>query len=504
MTSGGSRRLRTRLVVALTLACSACGASGTHDKAADASVDTSATGLVPEAGFAEVPALPDGGYAARMFYVFQPADEDAPHKPLLVLFNGSAHLAMEVGLLAYGTSRTTLDPNAPETAPAKNSARWTRFANLLYLNSRDSGFSYYLGATAAGAGDPDASPPALEMTQPQDAADCVRALLDFLDRHLPLRASPVVLVGESEGALRATWMLDLLLRYSTEAPQVEGDLRARIQAHYDLVFPGSVGSTVDEGTAATQFGAQILIQPEVVGCQCPIGFVDTRCVAAIDGGSDEYNLAKPIGWTGQLQSGALAAWSARDEAAALAGVDLGSIALLLPDARKDAFHAQATGANSTKAPINQALSARLGALPQPWDRYFDMDHLEQDAEQPGLGNTPTGSLDYTYASKFVENLRRVRTFITDAYCDPRIYSPGIPTALAQQGLDIVMDTTPRKGVARPGWFRAGFPSERDAAPSNPAQTIEVRFPPYATSGHMVAVTQPAELAADVQSWLEGE
>ena len=130
------RRLRERAIVALPLASLACGSSGTRG----VSTDASTTPLVPEAGFTDVPPLPDGGYAARMFYVFQPADEDAPHKPLFVLFNGSSHLAMEVGLLAYGTGRTTLDPNAPEAAPATNSARWTRFANLLYLDSRDSGF----------------------------------------------------------------------------------------------------------------------------------------------------------------------------------------------------------------------------------------------------------------------------------------------------------------------------------------------------------------------------
>jgi hypothetical protein len=130
MTSGPSRRLRNRVIVALMMVCSAGGSSGTHDSGADASADTSATGLVPEAGFVNVPPLPHGGYAARFFYVSQPADEDAPDKPLLVLFNGSAHLAMEIGLLAYGTGRTMLNPDAPARAPATNYARWTRFARV--------------------------------------------------------------------------------------------------------------------------------------------------------------------------------------------------------------------------------------------------------------------------------------------------------------------------------------------------------------------------------------
>lgn len=81
--AGGSRVPSTAraAIVALALASLACGSSGTRGASADAST----TPLVPEAEFTDVPPLSDGGYAARVFYVFQPADEDAPHKPLFVL-----------------------------------------------------------------------------------------------------------------------------------------------------------------------------------------------------------------------------------------------------------------------------------------------------------------------------------------------------------------------------------------------------------------------------------
>lgn len=78
-----------------------------------------------------------------------------------------------------------------------------------------------------------------------------------------------------------------------------------------------------------------------------------------------------------------------------------------------------------------------------------------------------------------------------------IYAAAIPAALEQAGLGGAIDSMPRPGVERPGWFTVSLPAAGDL----PAQTVEVRFPPYDKSGHMVAASQPAELAADVEAWL---
>src|SRR5260221_8760337 len=64
--------------------------------------------LVAEAGFIDLPPQPtQATYSARMFYVFQPADTDAAHKPLAVFFNGGPAFPTSMGLLAYGTGRVT-------------------------------------------------------------------------------------------------------------------------------------------------------------------------------------------------------------------------------------------------------------------------------------------------------------------------------------------------------------------------------------------------------------
>jgi hypothetical protein len=89
----------------------------------------------------------------------------------------------------------------------------------------------------------------------------------------------------------------------------------------------------------------------------------------------------------------------------------------------------------------------------------------------------------------------VRTFISDARYDSVIYAPAIPLLL-QQVATVVRDTSPRPGVARPGWFTVTFPEGRGVAPA-----IEVRFPPYDDSGHFIAVAEPQHLHDDVAAWM---
>jgi len=116
------------------------------------------------------------------------------------------------------------------------------------------------------------------------------------------------------------------------------------------------------------------------------------------------------------------------------------------------------------------------------------------------GATCDGRSSEPVGQAFIENLRTVRTFITDARYDLAIYAPAIPAILQDMGLGGAIDTSPRPGVARPGWVRVNLPAEDGGGPGT---TVEVRFPSYDNSGHEVAVTQPADLAADVEGWLLG-
>jgi hypothetical protein len=462
-----------------------------------------------------------------MFYDFQPADTDPESKPLFVLFNGGPGFATSACLLVRGTGRMTLpvrnrvdvEPGGGASVPVPNPSSWTRFGSLLYLDERLAGFSYGI--------EPSAN---CVLSPVEDASDFVRALLTFLDSHPALRGNPVVLVGESYGGVRASWMLDMLLRYTTEAAKGGSDLPGLIQAHYDTVFPCS-GGAVDESTAARQFGRQVLIEPLVLGggqgLEQDLLMPEDPYVGSFDGcDMDQDDVLEPQLWSDGLTIEAMEALSDPTAAKSLLGVDLGAIALLGPSARAHAFHSSTPyalppmtppeGAGALDAPdaspppvmtcptyppdplpgptqvANAAFATLLGPL-MPRDAYYVSWGNQCYFED---GNAP----DNDTSQPFMANLRYVKTFITHARYDATIYAPAIPGLLAYRGFGGTVDSAPRPGVARPGWFNVDLP----ASPGQPPLTVEVRFPPYDGSGHEVSASQPDELASDVQAWMQGE
>jgi len=120
--------------VALAVLAFACGTSP--------SGAPSAASVAVDAGFTEVPArdVTVRGQpvrieaTGRLFYNLRPADEDPEDKPIFFLFNG---FAAEV-VRAFGTGPTTVvDGGAVEPNPTP----YTQFANLVYLEPRQSGYS---------------------------------------------------------------------------------------------------------------------------------------------------------------------------------------------------------------------------------------------------------------------------------------------------------------------------------------------------------------------------
>jgi hypothetical protein len=458
------------------------GGSGadSSDGAPDADTDAVATTLAAEAGFFDLPPQPTAAtYAARMFYVFRPADQDAEHKPLAVFFNGGPGFATSFGLLSFGTGPMTLDATTMSPTPALNPGSWTRFANLLYLDERMAGFSYGLGATML---------PSCTMSEQEDAGDFVRSLLAFLDGHPAIRANPVVVVGESYGGIRATRMFDILLRYGSQAASAGTDLKALIQAHYDAVFPSMAGQPIPEATAATQFGAQVLIEPVVLGSvqmdeQSMIQPTDPY-VGNVPPTQDPYDVRQAATYEDAIDSLALGALSTESSAASLLGVPLTSIARLGPSSRQGAFHPQLAAVNGVDH-ANAALTTLLGALGAS-DEYIALFGSQCPAAADWM--------DPMVANVFAQNLASVRTFITHARYDQVVYTPAIPAAFQKAGWNVVVDSAPRAGVVNPGWF---------TVTDTTGHSTELRWPPYDQSGHMVAMTEGAALATDVQGWLAG-
>jgi len=115
--------------------------------------------LTQKAGFIELGALDfhfhQGSYfnrlqlrssPARIWYVFQPADESPAEKPLFVFFNGGPGGATSAGLFSANTGRKAVKvDNEKDTAEIiNNPSSWTAMGNLLHIDARTAGFSYSL------------------------------------------------------------------------------------------------------------------------------------------------------------------------------------------------------------------------------------------------------------------------------------------------------------------------------------------------------------------------
>jgi len=326
---------------------------------------------------------------ARIWYTFQPADEEAETKPLFVFFNGGPGGATSCGLFSANTARLAVyrDEATGEAAIVTNPASWTRAGNLLHIDARTAGFSYSLmddpGDEVRRGREFD-----LQNYNPfVDGADFVRVLLRFLADHPTIRGNRVVLVPESYGGVRTTVMLHLLLYYGRYADggsaYQDPALVAAIQAHYDAVFPEFAGEAVPPAFVAGQWGHQVLIQTVVttpnqtrvkvemleapgsplyqVAAETGIPYVPYaqspgavpnptpnlvqsyiyRWLNAV--GRDPYHIAKPAGFFNGHRSAAQEFLTHVDTLSLMAGVDATGIADLYASARTGAYKTRAGG-----------------------------------------------------------------------------------------------------------------------------------------------------------------
>jgi hypothetical protein len=226
------RTMRRALLAALLL--SACGSE--------------APPFPPEVGFVSVDPEPLAPATGHMFFVLSSADSDPGKKPVFVFFNGGPGVPTSANLLvdATGPEQFIVDTTG-EGMVVKNAASFTKLGSLLYIDERETGFSY-----------DDAPAYSCTFDMQQDAIDFTRAILRVLDSHPQLTGARVVLVGESYGGVRAQLILQNLLHY-TQVPEIT----AEVQQHLDKVFAAETVHPPDE--IARQFFAQVLIQPVVVG-----------------------------------------------------------------------------------------------------------------------------------------------------------------------------------------------------------------------------------------------
>jgi hypothetical protein len=465
----------------LTLALAspaACSSSAAPDAGAGTSPPIATT-----AAFLDVPAQRAAATVpARIFHVLHAAENDRGDRPLFVLFNGGPGAATTGGLLPWGTAPHRLSTTADGLVA--NPARLTQLGDVLYVDQRQSGFSYGLGPGSDGC--------AFDSTE--DAADFVRVVLHVLDDNPSIRSHPVVIFGESYGGVRASHMLKILLEPDSIA-STDPDLAAAVLAHHRAVL-GHDGA-ITRAEAARQFGTQILVEPNVLGA--PQFDREKQLVASDpelakaqgDPSIDGYDYRHDAAYADALDAKVYAMWADPVLSDRILGVPMGAIPGLLPSARDHAFRLSST-TNAAEATTEVALARRFGTL-RPADRYFRM----------FSGTCWNTSADVT-AQLFFENLRDVRTFITHAKYDLAVRTEAIFDLIATQSTaTVTIDSMPRPGDrGRPGWVRIGLPEDptRGLAP----KTIEVRWPSYVDSGHMVAMTEGEALFADVQAFLGGE
>lgn len=448
-------------------------------------------GLSPEAGFIDVPGSRTlgPGWASRMFYSFLPADERPERAPLLVLFNGGPGAATTSILMPYGTGPRALDPAAPAgAAPIANDASYTRFANLLYVDARSTGFSYERGRVHP------ADCHGEEQLYVADAADFIYVLLEFLGARAALRDNPVVVVGESYGGTRAAVMLYMMQHYTLRADGIgvmgraPPWLKGKVQAHLDAAFPARAGAAREPSQVAEQFGWQVLIQPSLFGVEQamyeePLARADPDLAAhfAAPGASDRFDVRRTVEEGEIVAEHAARAMRDPEHLEALLGVSLSEIDGLAPPGRWPSSRYFWSGGEAAAAAASErALRAELGALGAD-DAYW------LPAGLPCQGNLG----DRASLRAFEEILPHTATFITNARHDAAVYTEALPVFFAERsGHEVEIDMSLPAGAARPGVVRL----------TGGGADIALRFPTY-ESGHAVSVGAPRELAEDVEAWL---
>lgn len=464
--------------------------------------DGTAAALAPEAGFLAIGAHSFSTYKlgvetvhaapeARMWYAFRPADEDPADKPLAVFFNGGPGYASAT-LFGSNTNAVTLDPDvAGDAVVAANPHRWTRFASVLYIDPRNSGYSYDIAPDVA-----DPSP--LKFAPEHDAADYVRTILAFLARHPQLRGNRVILVSESYGGNRSALMIGQLMRpgqllqttrYRDEAAHAD------LLAHYASVFPAeALAGDLTPTLLAGQFGHQVMIQPALTWLN--IGGADDTpddqqmlelgCVAD----PDYLQCDESIGWAGERTGPIVAALTDPPALSAALGVDATTIEWLHADARAGAV----PRGEHTDGHDEAGLRAVFGELADGESYYLPY----------GSGLDPIfGWQDYYYGYSFLESFIDVATFITDAGKDLTVHAPDIPAKIAAYTdvvASVVHDEQPVADEPRPG--RLIIKYAPGLLPGDPE--IVLRHPYYPVGGHIVTLKHGGELAEDVCRWFSAD
>ncbi len=508
--------------------------------------DIPALPLEFESGFIEIPKnsytldnanLSSG--AARIWYNFQPADSDPADKPLFVFFNGGPGAATML-LFTYNTSKMTGDQAYADIDVVENAFNWNRMGNLLYIDARMTGFSYGMTNNPSSSTERNSYFKPANFNVYVDAADFIRVILGVLDRHPEIQSNKVVLVGESYGGTRATAILNILLNVRDYAAGnrnfYDENLFAAIDSHFRKVYP-EMSADPHKEVIKQQFYATVMIQPLIAGEKqfqasgelleiegSPIYEVETEtgvnyspCSQYNPGcephnnalqylqkaGRDMYSYRRPYNWLFDYTDPGAQKMVELNLFKKLIQNDPAEIDWLYAENRAKAFRyggnfLKNLNFDTTKIPssvrteieytknaikpmLNGNLEQTFGAL-ESYDEYFIDLHTDVNQLFYYSSTTPYSDIN---GEMFLENLRDVRTFITQAEEDIIIYAPGLPLSLKE--FDGVSDVTVDDND-----FTVKYTDNTE---------VTVRFPFFPVSSHSVTVNQPEQFYNEVSTWL---
>jgi hypothetical protein len=477
----GPVALRAMCGAALCAGVTSCGS--THPTA-QPPVDSAAP-ITAEAGFVEVPPRDvtlqgrsiSIAATAHLFYNLRPADTKPETRPILFLSNG---FAAEI-VRAYGTGPTTVDADGNVVA---NPASLTRFANLVYLEPRQSGYSYDVVEGRDPSVVTDCSPDVFN--EYVDAGDALWGALAFLDAH-PQLTGPVYWLGESYAGVRVTWILaylrgrfDLanyqdpaLAAKIAGAPRQPASLRAG-QILLEAWLAGSAHTTAIAAACTDPVETAAVAATLASGCGS-----ETACSCASDNDRSLYDFASSVEEQDKRDGNASAAHIVPDRAAALLGLPLTSISGLDATDRGRGFKCSTPDAT---VPDETPLVDALGPLPAGQAYYVPYSPL-----QPGK-ETQTTAPDWRNqpyeGAAFIDNLRDVPAFVTNGALDLVVPFRALAPALAAIAGSARVDTANGAlGVIYPDGERF----------------LEIGS--YPSAGHMITMLAPADFASDLSSWL---
>jgi pimeloyl-ACP methyl ester carboxylesterase len=412
---------------------------------------------------------------AHLFYNFAPADDAPEDKPIVFLFNGFADDIVR----PYGTGPMTVEEGG---AVVTNPWSLTRFANLVYVEPRQAGYSYDTRADGP-AGAADCSPDVFN--EYVDAGDVLFAALAFLKAH-PTLKGPVFWLGESYAGVRITWILaylrgkgDALARYRD--PKLEAEVDAASRDATSLGRGQILLEAWLAGGAHEKAIAAACTDPDLVaGVSKSVGTPCTdACFCADAADRSAYNYLYSNARQNQREWEADLAHTKVARADALLGVKLASIPELAAKDRERGFKCSQP---DDTVPSQDELVALLGKLPEG-QAYF----VPYSPLQPGkefVATTPDWETENFEGVAFVDLLGDVPAMLTHGDRDLVVPTAALAPALATIfGPHAVHAMSTRVTIDVDGSAR------------------HVDVFDYPNAGHMITMVAPGAFAADFEAWI---